>query len=163
MIAVIGAATLLRHVGARFSLGRTPVAITHLAQAVQRVALKLAPLPRATLFGVLTALLPCGWLYAFGVTAAGTGSPLWGAAVMGVFWAGTVPWLLAVGVGTQLLARALGPRVPVVAALLLIALGVLTIAGRAGLPRHSLAATTPASHPSEINPTSLPCCHGDGR
>lgn len=58
------------------------------------------PVVRAAATGLFTTLLPCGWLYAFVVTAAGTGSgtPLHGAALMAVFWLGTLPMMLTVGV-----------------------------------------------------------------
>lgn len=54
------------------------------------------PAARAWLVGVLTGLLPCGWLWAFVVSAAGTATPLAGAAVMTVFWLGTVPAMTGV-------------------------------------------------------------------
>lgn len=47
--------------------------------------------------GLLSGLLPCGWLWGFLALAASRGSVLGGAVVMLAFWAGTVPILLAVG------------------------------------------------------------------
>jgi len=88
------------------------------------------PVVRASVVGLLSGFLPCGWLWAFVVTAAGTGSALGGAAVMTVFWAGTVPALLAVGFGTQLLSAPLRRRVPAATAVLLMALGLFAILGR---------------------------------
>lgn len=88
------------------------------------------PVARAALTGLLTTLIPCGWLYTFVVTAGGTGSALAGAGTMLAFWAGTVPLLLGVGLGAQ---RAFGPlarRLPLVAATLVLVLGLLSIAGR---------------------------------
>ncbi len=158
VIAITGVATLLRYLGLSVPLGRTPTFVTRIVQVMQKLALSFQPLPRAALFGVLTALLPCGWLYVFGVTAAGTGNPLAGAAVMAAFWAGTAPWLLAVGVGTQFLTRLLGPRMPVVTALVLVALGVMTIAGRTTVAPGAFAALS--SH--DRAPESLPCCHESG-
>ncbi len=99
------------------------------------------PLIRAAAVGLLSGLLPCGWLWAFVVTAAGTGSSTGGAAVMAAFWAGTVPALLAVGLGAQLLSAPLRRRVPTVTAVLLVALGLIAIFGRpasvtAAIQRH---------------------------
>ncbi len=88
------------------------------------------PVVRASVVGVLSGFLPCGWLWAFVVTAAGTGSALAGAAVMTAFWAGTVPALLAVGFGTQLASAPLRRHVPAVTAVLLVALGLFAILGR---------------------------------
>lgn len=93
---------------------------------------------RALLVGLLTTLLPCGWLYTFVVVAGSTGSAPAGAALMAVFWVGTVPMLLAIGVGA---ARLLGPfarRLPVVSATLVLVLGLLTIAGKLRAPTSAL-------------------------
>ena len=47
--------------------------------------------------GLLNGLLPCGLVYFFAVTAASTGSALWGAFVMMVFGLSTVPALFSLG------------------------------------------------------------------
>jgi uncharacterized protein len=88
------------------------------------------PVARAAVVGLLSGFLPCGWLWAFVVTAAGTGTALMGAAVMAAFWAGTVPALLAVGFGTQLVSAPLRRHVPAVTAVLLVGLGLYAILGR---------------------------------
>jgi sulfite exporter TauE/SafE len=88
------------------------------------------PGTRAWLAGVLTGLLPCGWLWAFVVAAAGTGAPIDGVAVMIAFWVGTVPAMVG---ALALLGPALGrlrARMPVVTALALVALGLGTLAMR---------------------------------
>jgi sulfite exporter TauE/SafE len=54
---------------------------------------------------------------------------LW-SAVMAAFWAGTVPALLAVGFGTQLVSAPLRRHIPAVTAVLLVALGLFAILGR---------------------------------
>jgi sulfite exporter TauE/SafE len=85
---------------------------------------------RAWLAGVLTGLLPCGWLWAFVVTAAGTASAWTGASVMAVFWLGTVPAMTGViALGGPLIAR-VRRKLPVISACVLIALGVVTLAAR---------------------------------
>jgi len=88
------------------------------------------PLLRAAAVGLLSGFLPCGWLWAFVVTAAGTGGALSGAAVMTAFWAGTVPALLAVGLGVQVVGAPLRRHVPAVTAVLLVGLGLYAILGR---------------------------------
>jgi len=100
---------------------------------------------RAALIGVLTGLLPCGWLWAFVVTAAGTGHAASGGLLMLVFWAGTVPAMtgLLVLLGPAL--AKLRVRIPVITACVLIALGLVTLASRwrdAG----PTGATTPHCH-----------------
>ncbi|RMG47930.1 MAG: sulfite exporter TauE/SafE family protein [Acidobacteria bacterium] len=87
------------------------------------------PLPRAAALGILSALLPCGWLYAFVLTAAGAGSAAGGLAVMAVFWAGTVPALAGIGAGLSF-ARPLLRRAPRLAAAALVAVGLLALASR---------------------------------
>jgi sulfite exporter TauE/SafE len=100
---------------------------------------------RAWLIGVLTGLLPCGWLWAFVVSAAGTASAGAGAAVMAVFWLGTVPAMTGVlAFGGPVIAR-LRRRLPVISACVLIALGLATLAvrwGDAGAP----GVTSPSCH-----------------
>lgn len=85
---------------------------------------------RAAMIGVLTGFIPCGWLWAFVVTAAGTGHALSGAMVMAVFWLGTVPAMTGVlAIAGPLIAR-LRTRIPVITACVLIALGLVTLASR---------------------------------
>ncbi len=88
------------------------------------------PATRAWLVGVLTGLLPCGWLWAFVITAAGTGDPLRGALVMGVFWLGTVPAMTGVLALGGPLVHWLRERMPAVTAVTLIVLGIGTLATR---------------------------------
>lgn len=89
------------------------------------------PLPlRGLSVGLLTALLPCGWLYLFALLAAGTGSIWTGGLVMIAFWTGSVPLLVGLVAGTRLLGGRLGRVVPWVASLLLVAGGAYTASGR---------------------------------
>jgi sulfite exporter TauE/SafE len=106
---------------------------------------------RAWLIGVLTGLLPCGWLWAFVVSAAGTASPAAGAAAMAVFWLGTVPAMTgALALGGALVAG-VRRRMPVISACVLIALGAMTLAvrwrdaGAAGVTAPHCHAASPGS------------------
>ena len=47
--------------------------------------------------GMLNGLLPCGFVYFFAITAASTGSPLWGGVVMALFGLSTLPGMFALG------------------------------------------------------------------
>jgi sulfite exporter TauE/SafE len=87
---------------------------------------------RALMLGVLTGLMPCGWLYAFVVTAAGTGSALRGAAFMTLFWLGTVPALVAVAVGMRRASGRLQRSLPVVSAVIVIGFGIASLGNRIG-------------------------------
>jgi len=89
------------------------------------------PAVRAAILGLGSALLPCGWLYAFVITAAGTGSALAGAFVMAVFWTGTLPVMLAFGEAVRALSGPLRRHVPAACAVALMILGLWTVIGRA--------------------------------
>lgn len=97
-----------------------------MGSALQRIT-RQPPMTRAIATGLFTALLPCGWLYVFVVTAAAAGSPLRSAAIMAVFWAGTLPMMLAVGHGAQRLLGRFRTQLPVVSAATVLLLGVLSI------------------------------------
>ena len=88
------------------------------------------PARRAWLMGTITGLLPCGWLWAFVVTAAGTGGVGAGAAVMTAFWLGTVPAMVGLLAFAGPVIARLRARLPVVTAVALIALGLGTLALR---------------------------------
>jgi len=115
---------------------------TTLATRAQGFALRFHAGWRALAIGLLTPLLPCGWLYAFVLTAAGTRSAAGGAAVMAVFWLGTLPVLVALGVGIQGVLGLTGRRVPTLTAVALIVLGLLTLTGRMQLDPVAMAAQT---------------------
>jgi uncharacterized protein len=85
---------------------------------------------RAWLVGTLTGLLPCGWLWAFVVMAAATASPLAGAVVMATFWAGTAPAMIGVVRFAGPLVARVRARMPVVTAVVLVAVGIGTLALR---------------------------------
>jgi uncharacterized protein len=134
MMIAVGAAALFRAIGVRLPHISLPGPILRLILAGQRAALALGPLLRALCIGLLTAFLPCGWLYLFASYAAGTGTPLWGAMFMIAFWLGTVPALLLAGAGVQVLARVLGRRQPLVTSLAIVMLGVATLVFRMQTP-----------------------------
>jgi sulfite exporter TauE/SafE len=98
------------------------------------------PVTRALVVGLVTALLPCGWLWVYVATAAGTGGAATGALVMAAFWLGTVPVLAGVGLAAQGLFGPLRRRLPLVTAALLVALGLFTIGG------HFHAASAKSGH-----------------
>lgn len=129
-----GTAAILRHSGVRIARLPLPPILIKAARAGHSRAFDLPPLARAVSVGLLTTLLPCGWLYAFVVIAAGTGHPLAGALVMSAFWTGTLPIMAAIGIGTRALAGPLRERLPLLTNLLLIGAGLFTICGRLTMP-----------------------------
>jgi sulfite exporter TauE/SafE len=81
--------------------------------------------------GAFSALLPCGWLHGFVLTAAAVQSPLKGALVLFLFWVGTVP---ALSLSPWLIRKILQPialKIPKATAILLISAGVLSLFVRA--------------------------------
>ena len=100
-----------------------------LANAIRRVG-NLPGVPRAGLTGLATALLPCGWLYAFAAAAGGTASPFRAALVMALFWTGTLPVMVTLGAGLQRVAGPLRSRLPLVTASAVVVIGLLSITGR---------------------------------
>jgi len=66
-------------------------------QDIFRSVLRSKSLNSFFILGLLNGLLPCGLVYFFAVTAASTGSPIWGAVVMMIFGLSTIPSLFALG------------------------------------------------------------------
>lgn len=113
-----------------FKTSASPGPVGRLVKRAFRNLAGRPPLARAAFVGLLSAVLPCGWLWAFLVTAAGTGHPLSGALVMAAFWLGTVPILSVLGFGTQLIAGPIRRHAPTITAMLLVILGTVAIFGR---------------------------------
>lgn len=134
LMIALGIATLLQNLGVLSTIIRPPKALQKTAASAHKRAFGLPPVHRAAAVGFLTPLLPCGWLYAFVVVAAGTGSPLIGAAVMASFWMGTLPLMGLLGLGLNTLTGPLRQRLPAVTSVIVIALGVLTALGRVNIP-----------------------------
>ena len=99
-----------------------------------RVLRDWPPVARGFAVGLLTTLIPCGFLYSFVAVAGGTGSPLAGATVLAIFWLGTVPILATLGWIADRVVGRLRARLPILSASLLILLGLLTLTGRLALP-----------------------------
>src|SRR5690606_37001853 len=89
---------------------------------------------RASLLDLLTPYLPCGWLHAFALTAAGTGSGARGALVMAAFWLGTVPALFGVETIAHRISHNLRAKIPVVTGIALLMMGTLGVFYRMTLP-----------------------------
>lgn len=107
------------------------------ARFISRAAAQLEEAPRwvrAYALGLSTTLIPCGWLYAFVIAAGGTQSPLLGAALMAVFWMGTVPILAGMGLLLQKVWKPLEAYRPRISAIALVIVGLLSIAGRLPAP-----------------------------
>lgn len=109
-ILLVALGVALRACGVRLPHAPAPKPLQKMFRAGLGLVSGATPTRRALAIGSLTALLPCGWLYAFAIVAAGTAHPLSGAAVMAAFWIGTVPILAAVGMGAGAIQKRFGPR-----------------------------------------------------
>ncbi|MBT8484103.1 MAG: sulfite exporter TauE/SafE family protein [Phycisphaerales bacterium] len=141
-----------------------PAALQRIVRAGHTLAFRLPPLPRATLIGLMSTLLPCGWLYAFVLTAAGTGAPLLGAITMAAFWVGTLPVLIGVATGAQVLAGPLRRHLPKLTAIALVLVGGWALAGRLRVPALTTTTAVPASletladHVHQLDAEDSACC-----
>ncbi|MBL9037255.1 MAG: sulfite exporter TauE/SafE family protein [Archangium sp.] len=85
-------------------LGAVP-GVASVASALMRGAGRFGSTGRAVLLGAATPFLPCGLLYGLFATAAGAGSALGGAAMVGGFALGSAPALFGVQLGLKPLSR----------------------------------------------------------
>lgn len=97
------------------------------------------------LAGMFTGLLPCGLLYGMLALAGSTGDVPRGIATMAVFGLGTLPAMVAVGLGGSLLGVTARRRIHAVAAWCLVLTGLVSIARGAGAV--SFTADPPAGCP----------------
>ena len=125
-----GGSTLLSALGVRVPQYVTP---RTLQAAVTSALVRFrghSPVVRGGATGLLTTLLPCGWLYAFVTTAGGTGTARAGVAVMLFFWLGTLPMMMTLGLGAQRLFGTFQRRLPLVGAGAAVVIGLLSMAGK---------------------------------
>lgn len=73
---------------------------------------------------------------------------------MAVFWLGTLPVLVSLGVGVQKLLGFAGGYLPVVTSVVVIAVGLRTLVGRAGIDVKGLMERQ--SHSASASPLQLP-------
>lgn len=167
---------LLRYAGVRVPRVPVPGFMQRTLVASHRRIAGWPAVSRALATGLLTTLLPCGWLYAFVFVAAGTGSAMAGMLVMVVFWLGTLPMLVAIGASASALAGPLKARLPVLTMVLLLAFGIFAVLGRVAMPNEALVhaqamrASLPADEAgmngamqqlSALQQGERPVCHGN--
>ncbi|WP_299464723.1 sulfite exporter TauE/SafE family protein [uncultured Gimesia sp.] len=113
-------------------------------------------------FGLITACLPCGWLYAFLLLAVGARTPLTGSLVMIAFWLGTIPALSLAGLASRLFPQKWNLLGNTLIAGLLIVSGVFTMTVRAqadvGKLQQEMNAPSQWEQLQKIKDQPLPCC-----
>jgi sulfite exporter TauE/SafE len=153
-----GLVVLLGAFGFKLPLPKSPGGMQRLLMEGHRATLRFGPSLRALSIGLLTTLLPCGWLYLFVARAAGEASVGRGAIVMLAFWIGTVPILSAMGFGTRTLTKRLGRKLPIATASIILVAGLWTLMSRHMLDGRAMAAgieVVPAAAPVDAVPS---CC-----
>lgn len=118
---------------------------------------------RAWWIGTLTTWIPCGWLYAFVIVAAGTGSLFSGMLIMFAFWLGTVPMLSLIGVSAGQVSQRWRQATPWIAFTSCIVLGWMTLVHRSSFALSAFDHVTFTSTEMipQLSTTKLPCCHDD--
>ncbi len=116
-------------------LGRGSVRGPCLASGVFASLLRETRLRSVFLGGVVNGLLPCGLVYAYLALAASAGGPYRGGLTMGLFGLGTIPVLVLIGCGGQVLSLAVRRHVFRVAAWCVVLTGVISVARGAGALR----------------------------
>lgn len=160
---LVGLIVLVRHFGVRipeFSFGRI---VHNKLLAIFKSTASLPASQRALTVGLLTSLMPCGWLYAFAIAASGTGHPLWGALTMSVFWAGTVPVMTGLSLSFSLLNGKLRAHIPLIMSLSIIAVGFFTVFARTpdGIGQNAARLDNPEQamdFVKTLDQEQLPCC-----
>jgi len=168
LMVVAGSIALLRCGGVTITLPSAGGLLQRLLQSLFQRTIALSPLKRALTIGLLTTLMPCGWLYVFAIAAAGTGSPLLGMFLMIAFWAGTLPIMCALMLGVSQIGQRWQQRLPVIMASLVLFLGIFTIMYRAPIDLSSLNqqakiqdADSLVDQIRNVDHASLPCCQQD--
>lgn len=148
---LLGTVALLRLAGVRLPRPPGHSLARRLARGVAVRVRDRSPVRRALGIGAATVLMPCGWLYAFALVAAGTESALMGGAVMFVFWLGTVPALVVVGLGARFLGHRLAGYSRWFMPVALVSIGALTLGTRAKI-------VSDARPIDPLETTEAPCC-----
>lgn len=124
---------------------------------------KRTPTARAALLGAASALLPCGFLYAFALAGAGTGSPLGGALILASLWLGTLPALLGFGFLLESALSRVKRHLPLLSAAAIFTLGLLTLGARLNLPAFAPALDDAPGHRASTAPMPADCPFHGGK
>jgi len=162
-MALLGILMVLRLAAGNSPHFLLPTKLQTLFGKLHQMARRQSPLMKATTVGALTVFLPCGWLYAFLITAAATATPWQGATVMIMFWIGTVPSLTVMLFSVHMLTHRLRRLLPWVSAVLLVGVGFYTMSHRAHASYDGLSHHQKTSNPTQLellqhNTSQKPVC-----
>jgi uncharacterized protein len=161
---VAGVIAVLRLRGVEIPHPRLPKVIVTLVPQVFRTTARWPVVARAYAVGLATTWLPCGWLYAFVLVAAGAGYVAGAVGVMLAFWVGTLPLLSVVAWGTSIAGERWRAALPWVSAAVMLATGTHLLVTRAHAQIGTVAspagvAASPTERLDQARTSPLPCCH----
>ena len=167
LMIVVGVVSIARLLGMKIWVTNIFSPFQRILSRVFKMSKTMTPFWRALAIGAVTSLMPCGWLYTFAITAAGTGSPAWGTVLMATFWLGTVPIMAALMLGVNRIGTAFQKQLPFAMAGLVTIIGIYTIVYRApiALTTQTVEVTSAeelAHGLNEKDHESLPCCASGG-
>jgi len=116
-----------------------------------------SPTARGLRLGLVSAFIPCGWLYAFLLAAMGSGSSFNGGSLMLAFWCGTLPAMLGVGCSIGIIGDRLRGYGSMLGTSALIIVGIVTLVHRGGLPMFPAAAIHGPSGTPAATSAQAPC------
>lgn len=159
---------VLRQCGLRLKHLPIPQRWVKLIHAGFRGAGRWPEVPRSYVIGLLTTLLPCGWLYAFVIVAAGSGDVLSASLIMTAFWVGTLPLLSLLGWTSAAVAPRMRNVLPWVSVAACLILGIATLTHRASarieaIERELLSKQTAAERVPVVETLKPPCCCDDSQ
>lgn len=168
---VIGLLAIVRLISGEKHMAHMPKRLQSALHQSHVWARSQPPMRRATVIGMLTAILPCGWLYAFVLMAAGTASALSGSIVMIAFGLGSVPAMTTLVAGATSLLGNSQKLIPWASAILVTFIGLYTLSKRSQTDLASLhnqqVTSTQSGKPvsiqtqiDRIGKEELPCCKG---
>lgn len=153
---VIGLLSITRLAGGTAHSALLPVWLQKRLSTGHQWARQQSPLVRAAAVGMLTAILPCGWLFAFVIVAAGTASPLDGATVMATFALGSVPALAGLAMSMTLLVGRFRRAIPWCSALLVTFVGAMTLLERSQVNLEPMMARNAPAPTDTLNNSARP-------
>ena len=156
LLFILGFISISRVYGYPLRVPKAPEMLRKFIFALHRKALAFKPFKRAMVTGLLTSILPCGWLYIFVIMAGGTGSLISGAVIMLAFWIGTLPVLTVLTFGLQKFTIRLSPKFRLIPAVVIIFLGVFTVSTRMMADRNRQVPSFEISQLFKDNRTSVP-------
>lgn len=162
-LVVAGLIGILRNFGLqKFTTTKRFSVTPFLSRGIQRIR-RHRPAFKAWLLGMITSLMPCGWLYFFVLAASTTQSVVTAPLVMFFFWLGTLPVLQFLGSFAGLVAG-LRTKVNWIIPVLMLCVGSYSLVCRS--PVELVAAEVaeskdPAGSIRSLDPTTAPCCCHD--